>query len=79
MYPVPLEFSKEEKTSRISNMFNSLSTALAVSMFADDADSVGAPEMWRDINAKFTGTSGGLKQLAISKLMQFRYQSNKTA
>lgn len=59
-------------------LFNSLSTALAVSTFADDAYIVEAPEMCRDINARCTATSGGLKRFAISKLMQYRYQSNKT-
>ena len=60
-------------------LFGSLTTALAVSMFSDNADTVEAPEMWRDIIAKFTGTNGGLKQLAISKLMQYKYQQGRTA
>ena len=59
-------------------LFSSLQPALAVSLFADNAETVEAPEMWRDINARFSTTNGGLKQIAIAKFMQYKYQQNKS-
>ena len=35
--------------------------------------------MWREIESRFNTTNGGLKQLAISKLMHYKYQANRPA
>lgn len=60
-------------------LFSSLQQSLAVSLFSDNSETVHAPEMWREILGKFTNSNGGLKQLAISKLMTFKYNEKKTA
>lgn len=60
-------------------LFGSLQPSLAVSLFADNSETVEAPEIWRSIIGRFSSTNGGLKQLSLSKLMQYRYQQNKTA
>ena len=60
-------------------LFSSIERALAVALFSHNSATVEAPEIWRDINGRFNSTNGGLKQLAIAKLMQFKYQQNKAA
>ena len=60
-------------------LFASIDTSLAVQLFADNAETVEACAMMRDLDGKFNKASGGLKQLAISKFMQYKYQQKKTA
>ena len=60
-------------------LFSSMQASLAVALFSHNSDTVEAPDMWRAINERFSNTNGGLKQLAISKLMMYRYIENKSA
>lgn len=60
-------------------LFSSIEPTLAVSLFSETSQTVEAPEMFRLINDKFRRSNGGLKQLALSKLTRFKYDSNRTA
>lgn len=60
-------------------LFASLQTALSVSLFSNDSDTIQASEMWRTIVGNFSKTNGGLKQLAISKFLAYKYRSEKPA
>ena len=60
-------------------LFASIDTSLAISLFGSNAETVEACDMMREIDGKFNKTSGGLKSLAISKFMQYKYQPKKNA
>jgi hypothetical protein len=55
---------------------SSLEPLLAVSLLADVAESIDAPEMYKAIVHKFTNTNGGLEEIAVGQFMQFVFKES---
>ena len=55
-------------------LMNSIHPNLAVSLFLDNAETVEAQEIWRRIKHSFTKKNGGLKEIALTQFMKFKYE-----
>lgn len=60
-------------------LINSIQPSLVMSQFPHNAASVEAAEIWRQLKGKFTSTNGGLKEMIMTRFMNYKFSQGQSS